>query len=405
VQILHPFAGSIQKYAEQIADPDRYRPDHCPQCQTPHSLIAHGFYSRTLVDAGFDDSIRVRRYLCRSCRRTVSLLPEFALPYLRFSISVIALFLVARLLQGATLAAAAVAAAQSAMPYQRGQFWIRRFQRQATTLCAALAALAAPPPAANFVRRALNMLQSIGWIAAHRFLFADLRFHLLGWPAFLAPDGRLDTGRKAAIQPCPFFKIALTQAFGFAELPETLPYGHAVNSPTVRRGAVLFTSTNLDFSGSVACGTHTAALATWADDFSMEPAERLVRQDLAFSVTATAIPVASDVTIGTGVSGHAWLHLFYYLAAARATLCAWNTLHWHQTRSVLLGFGFGLQAVQPYVLCKDCGWPQTHISCGSIGGLRPVGLERVGATARFLIGLAANFFCRSGGLGLWCLRP
>lgn len=190
MQILHPFAGSIQKYAGQIADPDRYRPDHCPQCQTPHSLIAHGFYSRTLVDAGFDDSIRVRRYLCRSCKRTVSLLPEFALPYLRFSISVIALFLVARLLQSATLAAAAVAAAQSAMPHQRGQFWIRRFQRQATALCAALATLAAPPPAANFVRRALDMLQTIGWIAAHRFLFADLRFHLLGWPAFLAPDGR-----------------------------------------------------------------------------------------------------------------------------------------------------------------------------------------------------------------------
>jgi len=190
VQILHPFAGSIQKYAEQIADPDRYRPDHCPQCQTPHSLIAHGFYSRTLADAGFDASIRVRRYLCRSCKRTVSLLPEFALPYLRFSISVIALFLVARLLQSATLAAAAVAAAQSAMSYQRGQFWIRRFQRQAIALCAALTALAAPPPAVNFVRRALDMLQSIGWIAAHRFLFADLRFHLLGWPAFLAPGGR-----------------------------------------------------------------------------------------------------------------------------------------------------------------------------------------------------------------------
>jgi len=39
---------------------------------------------------GFDESIRVRRYLCRSCQRTVSLLPHFALPYLRFSISVIA---------------------------------------------------------------------------------------------------------------------------------------------------------------------------------------------------------------------------------------------------------------------------------------------------------------------------
>ena len=33
----------------------------------------------------------------------------------------------------------AAAAAQPAMPYQRGQFWIRRFQKQATALCAALA--------------------------------------------------------------------------------------------------------------------------------------------------------------------------------------------------------------------------------------------------------------------------
>jgi hypothetical protein len=198
VQILHPFAGSIQQYAEQITDPDRNRPNHCPRCQAQHSLTAHGFYSRTLMDTGFDGSIRVRRYLCRSCKRTVSLLPEFALPYLRFSIPVLSLFLIARLLQGATLAAAAVAAAQAAMPYQRGQFWIRRFQRQAAALCAALAALTAPPAAANFVQRALDMLQSIGWTAAHRFLFADLRFHLLGWPAFLAPDGRCAALRPAA---------------------------------------------------------------------------------------------------------------------------------------------------------------------------------------------------------------
>ena len=198
MQILHPFAGSIQQYAEQIADPDRYRPDHCPQCQAQHSLIAHGFYSRTLVDAGFNDSIRVRRYLCRSCKRTVSLLPQFALPYLRFGITVIALFLIARLLRGQTLVAAAVLAGLPNMPYQRGQFWIRRFQRQAESICAALATLTVPMAARNFVSRALQMLEAAGWIAAHNFLFADLRFHLLGWPAFLAPDGRVAALRPAA---------------------------------------------------------------------------------------------------------------------------------------------------------------------------------------------------------------
>jgi hypothetical protein len=33
------------------------------------------------------------------------------------------------------------------------------------------------------------MLNAIGWIAAHRFLFRELRMHLLGWPRFLIPSG------------------------------------------------------------------------------------------------------------------------------------------------------------------------------------------------------------------------
>jgi hypothetical protein len=194
MQILHPFAGSIQSYFDEIADPDRCRPDHCPQCEAKRPLTGHGFYRRTLVDAACDGVIRVRRYLCRSCKRTVSLLPEFVLPWLRFSISLIALFLVARLLNGLTLVAAAQVAAQTAMPYQRGQFWIRRFQKQAPALSLALVPLAAPghprDPAADFVSRALRMLESIGWIAAHRFLFSQLRVHVLGWSACLAPAGR-----------------------------------------------------------------------------------------------------------------------------------------------------------------------------------------------------------------------
>jgi hypothetical protein len=195
MQILHPFAGSIQQYFEEISHPDRYRPDHCPQCQASPPLTAHGFYHRTLGDVDFDGVIPVRRYLCRSCKRTVSLLPQFALPFLRFSIPVISLFLIARLLNGCTLKASAQAAAQPAMPYQRGQLWSRRFQQQAAGLCLALAALTALHTAPNFVTRALRMLQTIGWTPAHRFLFSDLRTLLLGWPPSLAPDGRRATLR------------------------------------------------------------------------------------------------------------------------------------------------------------------------------------------------------------------
>jgi hypothetical protein len=50
MQMLHPFAGSVGQYAEQLADPDRHRPSACPQCQARHPLTAHGFYTRTLID-------------------------------------------------------------------------------------------------------------------------------------------------------------------------------------------------------------------------------------------------------------------------------------------------------------------------------------------------------------------
>jgi hypothetical protein len=193
VQILHPFEGSLQQYAVAIADADRYRPDHCPQCEATQPLTGHGFYGRTLVDRGFDGVIRVRRYLCPLCKRTVSLLPEFALPWVRFSLAVIAQFLVARLRTGLTLVASARTAAQPTMPYQRGQVWVRRFRTQASMLGVALTPLVTPMPAPDVVSRALDMLDAIGWIAAHRFLFAELRAHLLGWPASLAPDGRHTT--------------------------------------------------------------------------------------------------------------------------------------------------------------------------------------------------------------------
>jgi hypothetical protein len=189
MQMLHPWRGSIQQYEQEISDPDRYRPDHCPLCHARDHLRAHGFYCRTLVDVQYDGSIRVRRYLCLVCKRTVSLLPEFVLPYLRFTLQVISLFLLSRLLYGRTLREAAGAAFQPNMPYQRGQFWIRRFHQHATALCAALASLTPVVPAKDFLTRALQMLEAIGWIPAHRFLFAELRDHLLGWPRFLVPHG------------------------------------------------------------------------------------------------------------------------------------------------------------------------------------------------------------------------
>jgi 4'-phosphopantetheinyl transferase EntD len=72
---------------------------------------------RTLEDVGIDGVMRVRRYLCATCQGTASLLPEFALPYLRSGIVFIALFLAARFLARQTLKRAT---STPATAYQRG---------------------------------------------------------------------------------------------------------------------------------------------------------------------------------------------------------------------------------------------------------------------------------------------
>jgi transposase-like protein len=196
MQMLHPHSGSIQQYMEQIEDPNRGRPSGCPQCRAKEPLTAHGFYRRTIVDEAFDGVIRIRRYLCQACQRTVSLLPEWVLPFLRFSIPEIAKTVKARLMENRTWKAAAPGA-----PHQRGQHWVRRFNKQAEPLSAALTALTAVSAAASFVSRALGMLEKTGWTAAHRFLFSDLRMHLLGWGRSLAPRGLRITINAACSTP------------------------------------------------------------------------------------------------------------------------------------------------------------------------------------------------------------
>jgi transposase-like protein len=192
MQMLYPLPGSIQQYVEGVGtsqERDRCRPSQCPQCESKQPLVCHGFYARTVEDEAEGFVIRVRRYFCAACRRTVSLLPEFVLPYLRFTIRTIGLFLKARLLEQQTLKAAAEAAHQPTMPYQRGQQWVDRFCRHAEGLSLSLAALISAGEAADFVAKAMTMLERTGWIEAHRFLLTTVRVHLLGWPPFLAPNG------------------------------------------------------------------------------------------------------------------------------------------------------------------------------------------------------------------------
>ena len=51
----------------------------CHQCKGDY-LQRYGFYGRYLITIGFEGEIIIRRYYCRVCKKTISLLPSFCHP-------------------------------------------------------------------------------------------------------------------------------------------------------------------------------------------------------------------------------------------------------------------------------------------------------------------------------------
>jgi len=61
-------------------------PKKCPHkgCGVNVEMKKHGFYSRYLTTLRFRGLIRIRRYRCPKCGRTISMLPSFCIPRLSF---------------------------------------------------------------------------------------------------------------------------------------------------------------------------------------------------------------------------------------------------------------------------------------------------------------------------------
>ena len=83
MQLIIPFHGGPEEYVRDGAHRRVGRPDACPICDESGCMRAHGFYSRSVSSPG---RIRllliwIRRFLCRACHLTTSMLPDFAQPY------------------------------------------------------------------------------------------------------------------------------------------------------------------------------------------------------------------------------------------------------------------------------------------------------------------------------------
>jgi hypothetical protein len=82
MQIICKVSLSPDCYAHENFQRRIQRPIECPHCCARNSLAALGYYSRNITSVGRGVlRIFVRRFRCRNCGRTVSILPSFAQPY------------------------------------------------------------------------------------------------------------------------------------------------------------------------------------------------------------------------------------------------------------------------------------------------------------------------------------
>ncbi|HEV3272801.1 MAG TPA: DUF6431 domain-containing protein [Candidatus Methylacidiphilales bacterium] len=82
MQIIHAIDIDPEQYVAEEHEKQIRPPIQCPHCRRAKTLWALGYYIRNLsrMEAGALH-LSVRRFRCRVCGKTVSLLPAFAQPY------------------------------------------------------------------------------------------------------------------------------------------------------------------------------------------------------------------------------------------------------------------------------------------------------------------------------------
>jgi hypothetical protein len=184
--IVTDFQCGVKEYVEhfwQLAFP---RPDICPTCQALDRLIGHGFYVREPMTLNAVYVVHVKRWLCKECHHTVSLLPSFVLRYRHYLLEVMAPVLVTRFEQAASWTQVARRCTQNGLPYPRTLYrWCVSFAAQAPTWWAAVQRTLAQHDAGS---PALDPLgENTGPHEAPRALL-QAALHLLAWAKTQWPE-------------------------------------------------------------------------------------------------------------------------------------------------------------------------------------------------------------------------
>lgn len=85
MQIIHDFKITIKDYVQREKNNNFPQLSKCPHCGD--HLIKHGFYTRFIITQFNTYLIFIRRYRCKYCNHTVSILPSFLLPHFQRSLN------------------------------------------------------------------------------------------------------------------------------------------------------------------------------------------------------------------------------------------------------------------------------------------------------------------------------
>jgi hypothetical protein len=94
--IVTDFGCDVQTYADEFDRLCFPRPKVCLYCQAVDAFIGHGYYPRKPLDQQQAHSIWIKRWLCKACRHTLSLLPSFLLCFRHYLLAVIQQVVVVR---------------------------------------------------------------------------------------------------------------------------------------------------------------------------------------------------------------------------------------------------------------------------------------------------------------------
>jgi Domain of unknown function (DUF6431) len=192
--IVTEFGCLVHEYVERSSSLVFPRPSECPHCRVVDQFIGHGFYERKALSPTQVYVLRIKRWYCTACQRTVSLLPSFLLRFRHYLLEVIQWVVVARFEDATSWAQVARRCAVDGAPSSRTiRRWCDALAEYASVWWAAIQQTLAEHDAAS------PLLDPLGESAGPRDDFGELSraaprallqaaLHLLAWAKTRWPE-------------------------------------------------------------------------------------------------------------------------------------------------------------------------------------------------------------------------